>query len=162
VILLVFVNDRKLRIEVGYGLEGRLTDAQASSIIRNEIGPRFREERYASGIEAGLEAIFKAIAGEYQAQPKAARKTVPTTLIFFVFLGIIAFVVLVNLFGSAARRPGRMLRRGYTAGPGGWYIGGPGFGGGYGGGGFSSGGGGSGGFSGGGGSFGGGGSSGSW
>jgi uncharacterized protein len=166
VILLVFVNDRKLRIEVGYGLEGRLTDAQASSIIRNEIAPRFREQRYAAGIEAGLDAIYRTIAGEYQAPARAARKTDPTVPILLAFLGVIAFIVLANVFAGAARRPGRMLRRGYTAGSRGWYAGGPGWGGGgFGSGGFSSGGGGSsgsGGFSGGGGSFGGGGSSGSW
>jgi uncharacterized protein len=164
VILLVFVNDRKLRIEVGYGLEGRLTDAQASSIIRNEITPRFREQRYAAGIEAGLDAIYRTIAGEYKAPARAARKTDPTVTVLLAFLGVIAFIVLANTFTRAARRPGRMLRRGYTAGSGGWYAGGPGWGGGFGG--YSSGGGGSssggGGFSGGGGSFGGGGSSGSW
>jgi uncharacterized protein len=161
VILLAFLDDRKLRIEVGYGLEGRLTDAQASSIIRNEIAPRFREQRYAAGIEAGLDAIFKAIAGEYRAPARATPRVDPTTAVLLAFLGVIAFIVVVNVFTRSARRSSRVVRRGYTAGPGGWYIGGPG----WGGGGFSSGGGfgsGGGSFSGGGGSFGGGGSSGSW
>ncbi|HEV8673575.1 MAG TPA: TPM domain-containing protein, partial [Methylomirabilota bacterium] len=53
VIFLVFLDDRKMRIEVGYGLEGQLTDATAASIIRDVVAPRFRQNRYAEGIEAG-------------------------------------------------------------------------------------------------------------
>src|SRR5712691_8322550 len=52
VIFLIFVDDRKMRLEVGYGLEANLTDAIASSIIRNVVAPRFREGRLADGIAA--------------------------------------------------------------------------------------------------------------
>src|SRR5262249_485941 len=55
VIFLVFLDDRKMRIEVGYGLEPTLTDAIASSIIRNVVAPRFREGRITDGIAAGLD-----------------------------------------------------------------------------------------------------------
>ena len=68
VIFLVFLDDRKMRIEVGYGLEGTLTDAVSSSILRDVVAPRFREGRTADGIAAGLDAIDRAIAGE-QAAP---------------------------------------------------------------------------------------------
>lgn len=153
VILLVFVNDRRLRIEVGYGLEGRLTDALADSIIRNEIAPRFREGGYAAGIDAGLSAIFKAIAGEYRParRPPAGDVLAPAAVLAF-FVLVLALMAL----GAVASRHGRRVgRHGYTGGPAGWYpVGGGGFGGGFGGGG--------GGFSGGGGSFGGGGASGRW
>jgi uncharacterized protein len=155
VVLLVFLQDHKVRIEVGYGLEARLTDALAGSIIRNELAPLFRQGRYADGLDAGLTAIFQAIAGEYRA-PLARR---PVAL-YAVRLAPIAFMLLsVVFFGMLAaasrRQPGIRGRRGYTGGPGGWYFGGGGFGGGGGGGG-------GGGFGGGGGGFGGGGASGSW
>ncbi len=67
VLLLVAVGDRELRIEVGYGLEGALTDATAGSIIRDEITPRFRDGDFDAGVLAGAESIVKAIDGEYVA-----------------------------------------------------------------------------------------------
>ena len=60
VIFLVFLDDRKMRIEVGYGLEGSLTDAISSSILRDVVAPRFREGQVADGIGAGLDAIDRA------------------------------------------------------------------------------------------------------
>jgi uncharacterized protein len=71
VIFLVFLDDRKMRIEVGYGLEGSLTDAVSSSILRDVVAPRFREGRTADGIAAGLDAIDRAIAGTYERPPSA-------------------------------------------------------------------------------------------
>src|SRR5499426_1050815 len=73
VIFLVFVDDRKMRLEVGYGLEPKLTDALSSQILRQVVAPRFREGKMAEGIGAGLTAIEQAIAGTYQAQPAPAR-----------------------------------------------------------------------------------------
>jgi uncharacterized protein len=162
VILLVFLEDRKLRMEVGYGLEGRLPDGVAGGIIRDQIAPSFRERRYADGIDAGLTAIFKAIAGEYQAPPRRDDQATSPAVILgaLVLVAIIAFMVV-----QASRRSRGRGRRGYTAGPGVWSP--TGFGAGYGAGrlGRSGGGGGGfggGGFSGGGGGFGGGGASGDW
>jgi len=157
VILLVFIDDRKMRIEVGYGLEGNLTDAVSSSILRDVVAPRFREKRIADGIGAGLDAIDQAIAGTYQRPAPARRSVLDTYWTLFLslfFVGALLWVVIPALFMASASR-----RRGWTGGSSGW--GGP-F---IGGGGWSGGGGGSGdggGFSGGGGSFGGGGASGSW
>src|SRR5262249_57890080 len=59
VLLVVFIEDRKLRIEVGYGLEGALPDAEAAQIIRGVIVPRFREQQYAAGLEAAAVAAFE-------------------------------------------------------------------------------------------------------
>jgi len=67
VLLLVAVDDHKMRIEVGYGLEGVLTDAQSSQIIRNEMAPHFRRDDYNAGIKAGIRGIIAAIGGEYVA-----------------------------------------------------------------------------------------------
>ncbi|HEX9148444.1 MAG TPA: TPM domain-containing protein [Thermoanaerobaculia bacterium] len=165
-VLFVFVDDRKLRIEVGYGLEGVLPDITAKRIIEDEIVPRFRGGDYPAGIEAGVNAMIAATKGEY----KGSGKTVDersrrgtgfpiqgcASALFFLFI----FVILPML----ARRNRRLWR---TYGGSGWWTGGGGFGG-FGGGGWSgggggwSGGGGGGGFSGGGGSSGGGGASGSW
>ena len=65
VLLLIARDDRKLRIEVGYGLEGSLTDALSSRIIRNEIVPHFRDGDFDRGVASGTDAILAAIAGEY-------------------------------------------------------------------------------------------------
>jgi uncharacterized protein len=144
VLLLIVKNDRKIRIEVGYGLEGILPDALAGSIIRNVIKPYFMKEDYYSGINAGTDAIFAAIAGEYHADNKPAKeKSFP----YMPFLSILIFILFSIFRGGRGRRGGGFMYLGGFGGSGG------GFGGGFGGGG---------GFSGGGGSFGGGGSSGGW
>jgi uncharacterized protein len=70
-ILVVAKDDRALRIEVGYGLEGALNDATASRIIREVIVPRFREGDFFGGISAGLERVMRVIDGE--PLPEAAR-----------------------------------------------------------------------------------------
>ncbi len=69
VLLLVSPGDRQIRIEVGYGLEGVLTDAATSRIIRNEMVPHFRKGDYAQGIAAGAKAIMATIEGTYSAPP---------------------------------------------------------------------------------------------
>lgn len=158
-VLFVFPQDRKMRIEVGYGLEGVLPDAIAHRIQEEEILPRFRRGDYAGGVEAGVSAMIAACKGEYKGSGRTVAErrgrssgsisgcVVPLLLLFF-------FILLPLL---------RLGTRGWrTYGSRGWWTGGGGWGGGFGssgggGGGFSGGG-----FSGGGGSFGGGGSSGSW
>lgn len=144
VLLLVVVDDRKVRIEAGQGLEGVLTDALSSRIIRNEIAPNFRRGDYDAGVIAATDAIMKAIKGEYKADRRSSSPVSGGGR--FIFLLII--FILFSLFRYLSRKGGG--NSSWSSG-GGWFIGG---GGGLGGGG--------GGFSGGGGSFGGGGSSGSW
>lgn len=65
ILLLIAKNDRKMRIETGYGLEGALPDALCGRIIRDEIVPRFRENDFSGGISSGVDAILAAIAGDY-------------------------------------------------------------------------------------------------
>jgi uncharacterized protein len=152
VLLVVFVQDRKLRLEVGYGLEAALPDAVAGQIIRDAIAPRFREQRYAAGLEAAVTAVYGRIA------PSAAKSPEQHSGNLYVLL-LFALVALV--LGGLAWEASH--QRGYTAGRRGWRSSGGWYGGGWGGGGWGGGGGSSdGGFSGGGGSSGGGGASGSW
>lgn len=69
-LLLVVKNDRKIRIEAGRGLEGRLTDLVSGRIIRNEISPAFKRGDFDAGIAAGVGAIMATVRGEYTAQPR--------------------------------------------------------------------------------------------
>jgi len=161
VILVVAVKDRRLRLEVGYGLEGVLPDAIAKRITSEYIVPRFRSQDYADGIIAGIDAVLKVIKKE--PLPESARKkggNQGSDSNFLIML-IVTFAVLGLMgFASVANRRQNNIwgTRGGRRGPTFW--GGPG---GFGGGGFSGGGGfGGGGFSGGGGGFGGGGASDSW
>lgn len=67
VLLLIAIEDKEMRIEVGEGLEGPLPDAICNQIIRNELRPNFRRQDFDAGVLAGVDAIMKAIAGEYVA-----------------------------------------------------------------------------------------------
>ena len=88
VLLLIAKNDRLLRIEVGTGLEGALTDVQSGRIIRDEIRPLFQQEKYFEGVQAGLTSIIEAINGEYIPTTTATEPVrLPWELIFgFGFL----------------------------------------------------------------------------
>lgn len=159
-VLFVFVGDRKVRIEVGYGLEGSLPDALASRIINDEITPRFREGKYGEGLLAGVDAIILATRGEYQptssVDSPATTPLIVLAVLFFLFVGVILpFWREIREIRGSRTYSGHGSSR--TRRGGGWGSSG----GGFSGGGRSSWGGG-GGFSGGGGSFGGGGASGSW
>ena len=103
-ILLIAKNDRKIRIDVGYGLEGRLTDLLAGRIIRNVITPHFKSGQFDQGITAGVAAMIDAVRGEYSAtdaprQPQQAQKGVPIIALFALFF-------LINALGRASRLMG--------------------------------------------------------
>jgi uncharacterized protein len=151
VLLFIAINDRKARIEVGQGLEGALPDAICSQIIRNELAPYFRQDNYEGGVKASVDAILKAIAGEYHADSTPVKKRKTRGGSFMSTLIVLIIIIII----SAMRRNKGNRGGGWSSGTG-WYGGG--FGSRGGGGGWSGGGG----FSGGGGGFGGGGSSGSW
>jgi uncharacterized protein len=155
VLITVFLRDRKLRIEVGYGLEGVLPDAIVSDIRLNLINPYFKEGRYFEGLNLAVDAIVAAVGGEYEALRQSRRVPqqrrgrggfgglVFMLILFFLFLGrggrgggLLPALFFMSLGSSLGRHSG-------------------GFGGGFRGGGF-------GGFMGGGGGFGGGGAGGSW
>ena len=75
VVLFVFPQDRKTRIEVGYGLEGVLPDVTGKRIIQNEIVPAFRAGDYDAGITRGVDAIQRALCGEYQGAGRTVAET---------------------------------------------------------------------------------------
>ena len=156
-LLIVAPNERRVRIEVGYGLEGTLTDAVSRLIIENGILPRFRVGDFTGGIQRGVDDIIQVLSGDAEdfkrranAQNRGAAG--PQDWGQFVWVAIILGLWLFFAF--------RSLKRGGRGSAMPWIIpmgGGWGRGGGFGGGGFGGGG-----FSGGGGSFGGGGASGRW
>ena len=146
VLLIVAQAEHKVRIEVGYGLEGTLTDALCANIVNAVIVPQFKLGHFEDGIEQGSTAIMAALKGDYQPQatpPSRAARNGGLVWFMLIFVGVMFF----RSFGGPGGGSG-----GYRRG-GGLFI--PG---GFGGGGFGGGGG----FSGGGGSFGGGGASGGW
>lgn len=100
-LLLIAVDDRKMRIEAGSGLEGTLTDAVCSRIIRNEIAPHFRSSDYDAGVTAGIQAMILAIGGEYVADGSDSgselteltwKERLLIGLFIFGILGIFTFV----------------------------------------------------------------------
>jgi uncharacterized protein len=154
-VFFVFVDDHRMRIQPGYGLEGALPDITCNEIIRDAVAPRFRANDFEGGLSAGIDLIFKAIRGEYKGSGKTARESGssqnnPAGLLIFFFVLVIFLLAM-----RASRRLGGYR---YTGGGGPFVSGNWG----SGGGGWSSGSGGFSGFSGGGGSSGGGGASGSW
>ena len=92
VLLLIAVDDHKMRIEVGQGLEGVLTDAHSNRIIRNEMAPNFRRGDYDAGVKAAVTAMIKAIGGEYSVSDSDTGEE--NTLLGRIFMGLIVFGVL--------------------------------------------------------------------
>jgi len=162
VILLVAPNERKVRIEVGYGLEPVLTDALSSVIIQSAILPKFRDGDMEGGIVAGTNALVEQLslpADQAKARIAEASQPAQHKSSGSPIVGLLIFLFILFVFSNLFR--GRRGRGGLgSALP--WIILGALNNSGRGGGGWSGGGGGGGGFSGGGGSFGGGGSSGNW
>ena len=133
VLLIVAPNEREMRIEVGYGLEGYLTDAKSKIIIENEIIPYFKKGDYSGGVLNGTKSIIKVLNGDYVVTKKRNARNNSTYEDIFIIVFVLFSIYLI-FFGS---------KGGGSSGRGGGSFGG-------------------GGFSGGGGSFGGGGSSGRW
>lgn len=155
--------NRKVSIQVGYGLEGVISDLTTKSIIDNSIIPNFKADNYYRGLDKATDDIITAAAGRYTA-PKGYGQKKGKGIGFGAILFIIIMIILFSSRGGG-RGGGMVSRRGYRDFGTGWILGSllGGSGGHGGGGGWSGGGGSSGGFGGfGGGSFGGGGSSGSW
>jgi len=164
-VLFVFIQEHKLFIQTGYGLEGALPDALCKQIIDDEIVPHFRQGDYAGGLQAGVAAIMAATRGEYRGTGRTAGDRrhgnggqMPLPMLLVLIAVFVGFSILRSRQHVVYRGTGRRSVWGGVP----WIFmggGGGGFGGGGGGGGFGGGGGG---FSGGGGSFGGGGAGGSW
>ncbi len=123
-VFFVFSEDRRLRIEVGYGLEGAIPDATAKSILDREVTPRFRSGNFDGGVTAGINAILAAAKGEYEGtgRTNADRSDAGgsgglTSFVFFIFaLFIVVHLVLASRGGgTSVRFPGSAPpRRGWT------------------------------------------------
>jgi len=162
VLLIVAPNERKVRIEVGYGLEGTLTDLVSNFIIQNSILPRFRANDYPGGITRGVDDIIQVLTGDAEEWKQRAAKQRPdqmpdwVAIVLIIFVIFIFFMVFSMMVNASRAQPGK--RRGGSpwivipSNSGSSWSSGSGSGGGSWGGGFSGGDG----------SFGGGGSSGSW
>lgn len=167
VLILVAKEERKARIETGYGMEGVLPDILAKEIIDQRMIPAFKENDYYRGFDNAVDAIIQAAAGEYKSDPKSKNNEKGHTgSILFIIIAFIALIIFFSRGGGGKGGGSYMSRKGsrnFDALP--WFLlgnilGGGGRGGGFGGGGGGFGGGGFGGF--GGGSGGGGGASGGW
>jgi uncharacterized protein len=161
-LLIVAPNEHKVRIEVGYGLEGALTDAVTRLITQNAILPRFRAGDFQGGVTRGVDDIVQVVSGDAEEFKRRAAQRPDNTpqgvdIVTLILIAFVLFAIFSAMRGSGGGGGGRGSRRGGYAGPvfipsgGSWSSGSSGSSGGFGGG-----------FSGGGGSFGGGGSSGSW
>lgn len=112
VLFLVVQQERKMRIEVGYGLESRLTDLVARRILDDVVRPRFRGSDFDGGIEAGIDAIAAVISGEPPPPPSPPRRDVVGTILGLLFVGAM-FVVVIGTFSAVAL---------VTPGFGGWFL----------------------------------------
>lgn len=146
ILLLIAVNDRKVRIEVGYGLEGAIPDVIANNIINNDIKPAFRQQNYLGGITQAIDNLSKAAVGEYKVKRNKKAKRDSSgggSILGFVVILVVVFIILGAGGGNGGgRRRGRIdasdlilpmlfsgLGRGGSSGGGGWSGGGGGFGG---------------------------------
>lgn len=103
-ILLIVKQERKIRIEVGRGLEGKLTDLLSGRIIRGEIAPRFKAGDFDGGVHAGVSAMMAAVKGEYTASSGTGGKTAPNflTLFLFLFIGCLVLGAVSKILGGLA------------------------------------------------------------
>jgi len=109
VLVLVAIKDRKMRIEVGYGLEGALTDAISSQIIRNDMQPEFKKGNYYEGLDKAVDDIIAVTKGEYAADKKG-KKNETGSIIFVIvmFLMVIGFIIFA-IIRKASRFGKRMV-----------------------------------------------------
>ncbi|MFZ5697442.1 MAG: TPM domain-containing protein [Pseudomonadota bacterium] len=132
-LLIVAPKERKLRIEVGYGLEGVLTDAQSSDIVDRTIAPRFKTGDIDGGVEVGVARLIAVLEGNTAANtvPTAAqRPEVPGWFVFVSIVFALLFSLLIALGGGHPSGFGRIGRLGGSGGGGGFRGGGGSFGGG--------------------------------
>lgn len=101
VLLLAARDEHAVRIEVGYGLEGALTDAESNAIIQSVIIPAFRQSRYALGLTSAVDQIMAATKGEYAPPARQSLRVSADTIQFFLFAGVWILVWLASVLGRS-------------------------------------------------------------
>ncbi len=101
VLVLVAIEDREMRIEVGYGLEGALTDAQSNWIINNQMKPAFQAENYGEGINLAVDSVISATKGEYVAEEKIVESSNGWSWDFIFWMVIVGFLWLSSILGRS-------------------------------------------------------------
>ena len=110
ILILVAVNDRKIRIEVGYGLEGAIPDVTANDIINNYIKPAFKQGNYLGGINAAVDNLSKAAVGEYKVKKERNKERGGAGNIIGIIIIIIIIIVLSIIKGGGGRNGGYRSR----------------------------------------------------
>lgn len=116
IVILVAKNDRKVRIEVGYGLEGAIPDITAKRIIDNEITPNFKEGNFYRGLDRAADAIIKAAAGEYKAPQNYGSQQKKDGIKAWIIIAIILFIIISGIVGGGTGGGTYVSRGGF----GGW------------------------------------------
>src|SRR5262249_33755265 len=118
VLLIVAPSEHKVRIEVGYGLEGTLTDAVSRLIIENAIVPRFRANDFAGGITRAVDDIISVLTGDAaEWQQRAAQRPEATTIVVLLLVIFVFGLVFFTLVGNIPRNRGsRRSRSGWSTG----------------------------------------------
>jgi uncharacterized protein len=111
VLILAAIDDRKMWITVGYGLEGAIPDITASSIYRNEMVPSFREGNYYRGIDNAINALSKAAAGEYKVKREKKAVDVKGGGSILGFLIIVIVIIILSSRGGRGGKGGGMMSR---------------------------------------------------
>ncbi|MPR34468.1 TPM domain-containing protein [Salmonirosea aquatica] len=115
IVLLWAPDDRKVFIATGYGMEGAIPDAIAKRIVSQEIIPEFKNKMYYRGLDRGVDAIIRAAAGEYQAEPASSSDGEGFPLGFAIILFMIILFIILRNRGGGGGRGGRRFRN--TGGP---------------------------------------------
>ena len=113
IVIVAAMQERKLRIEVGYGLEGAIPDVTANSIIGNDIQPNFKNKNYYRGLDNAVNSIIQAAAGEYKAPEGYNKRNIGRGIsIGKIVVGIIILFVILSMFGGGGGGGGYTSRRG--------------------------------------------------
>lgn len=112
VLILAAIEDRKVKIEIGYGLEGAIPDITASSIYRNEIVPAFKQKDYFKGIDQAINALSKAAVGEYKEKRERRSGKKGNSMITFIVILMVVIFILGAGRGGGGRGGGMMSSRG--------------------------------------------------
>jgi len=110
VLLLIAMQERKIRIEVGYGLEGAIPDIVAKDIIEKDLKPAFKEGNYVAGLNKAIDDLSKAAAGEYKVKRNKSSGTSGGSILFFI---IILFIILMIIGNRGNRGGGYANRNGF-------------------------------------------------